>query len=310
MPTKRERIGSEQDDLVRQYLAEIGQHKLLKKADETRLAQEIEAGVAAAEQLEADKPRRNSNKYRELHRLVRRGERARSTFVNANLRLVVSIAKKYTGKGMELMDLIQEGNLGMMHAVDKFDWRKGFKFSTYATWWIKQALDRALANKARSIRLPVHVGTDLRHIRKARAQLIEQLGREPSLGEIAGKLDWSRSKVEDLLLHAQGISSLNQEIGEDGEAELGDMFGVDVDFLPGPDASERLSELMEKANLGPLEIEFLSLRYDPNLETPRSYQELVAWFGGNRESLRRWHGTIVDKLRRTASSLALDDEDV
>ena len=180
----KERVERDEEDLVRLYLTDIGQYPLLTKEDEVRLAQAIEGGKAAAEELESEADLAVPRK-RELRRTVRKGREAERTFVQSNLRLVVSIAKKYQASGLPLLDLIQEGNLGLMHAVEKFDWRKGFKFSTYATWWIRQAITRGIANTGRTIRLPVHAGDTLARLQKARARLELKYGRPATLTELA-----------------------------------------------------------------------------------------------------------------------------
>src|SRR5947207_1896838 len=177
-PLKARREDRDYEDLVRLYLEDVGRHDLLTKDDEIRLAQTIEAGVAAQQQLDTAK-RVTPTQRRQLKRGIRHGEEAHRQFVNSNLRLVVSIAKKYQSSGLPLLDIVQEGNLGLIHAVDKFDWRKGFKFSTYATWWIRQAIQRGIANSARVIRLPVHAGDMLTALLKLRAQLEGTLGRTP-----------------------------------------------------------------------------------------------------------------------------------
>src|SRR5438445_8844561 len=190
-----------EEDLVRLYLNDIGKHALLTKDDEARLAQAIEAGREATAELLCGKPVTAVRK-RELRRLVRNGDDAAETFVKANLRLVVSIAKKYQAAELPLLDLVQEGNLGLMHAVEKFDWRKGFKFSTYATWWIRQAITRGIANTGRTIRLPVHAGDQLTRLRKARVNLELQMGRRPTLGELATELDMPELQVAEILRYA------------------------------------------------------------------------------------------------------------
>ncbi|TMK82364.1 MAG: sigma-70 family RNA polymerase sigma factor, partial [Actinobacteria bacterium] len=184
-----------EQDLVRLYLDEIGRHELLTKDDEVRLAQAIEAGrEARAELAQAQKFARGQRQ--QLLRTADAGEEATQTFVNANLRLVVSIAKKYQSTGLPLLDLIQEGNLGLIHAVEKFDWRKGFKFSTYATWWIRQAMQRGVANTARTIRLPIHAGDQLARVQKARDRLEAELGRHPTLAELAAESDMDEAEVD------------------------------------------------------------------------------------------------------------------
>ena len=196
-----------EEDLVRLYLNDIGKHSLLTKDDEARLAQAIEAGRAARAELGSGKALSTPRK-RELRRAVREGEDAAETFVKANLRLVVSIAKKYQAAELRLLDLVQEGNLGLMHAVEKFDWRKGFKFSTYATWWIRQAITRGIANTGRTVRLPVHAGDLLTRVTKARGRLEGQLGRRPTAAELAMDLELEEEKVVEILRHAAEPLSL------------------------------------------------------------------------------------------------------
>ena len=181
----KDRVERDEEDLVRLYLTDIGQYMLLTKDDEVRLAKQIEAGKAAIEELDQIGKDLTAAKKRELRRASREGEDAERAFVQSNLRLVVSIAKKYQASGLPLLDLIQEGNLGLMHAVEKFDWRKGFKFSTYATWWIRQAITRGIANTGRTIRLPVHAGDTLARLQKARSRLELKLGRPATLSELA-----------------------------------------------------------------------------------------------------------------------------
>src|SRR3954454_22987314 len=185
LPT--ERVERDEEDLVRLYLTDIGQYPLLTKDDEVRLAKAIEAGIAAGGQLDRGGKELSAAKKRELRRASREGEDAERTFVQSNLRLVVSIAKKYQASGLPSLDLIQEGNLGLMHAVEKFDWRKGFKFSTYATWWIRQAITRGIANTGRTIRLPVHAGDTLARLNKARATLENQNSGRASVAQLAAE---------------------------------------------------------------------------------------------------------------------------
>ncbi len=211
-----------EEDLVRLYLNDIGKHALLTKDDEARLAQAIEAGREARLELAAGRTLTAARK-RELRRHVRNGDDAAETFVKANLRLVVSIAKKYQAAELPLLDLVQEGNLGLMHAVEKFDWRKGFKFSTYATWWIRQAITRGIANTGRTVRLPVHAGDLLTRVTKARGRLEGQLGRRPTVAELAVDLELEEEKVTEILRHAAEPLSLSEPLREDGDAELGDV---------------------------------------------------------------------------------------
>ena len=204
----KERVERDEEDLVRLYLTDIGQYPLLTKDDEVRLAQQIENGNSAREDLERLPAKKlTPAKKRELRRTAREGEYAQRTFVQSNLRLVVSIAKKYQASGLPLLDLIQEGNLGLMHAVEKFDWRKGFKFSTYATWWIRQAITRGIANTGRTIRLPVHAGDTLARLQKARSRLELKLGRPATLAELAVEVEMPEDKVTEALRFAAERSS-------------------------------------------------------------------------------------------------------
>ncbi|MGA1346646.1 MAG: sigma-70 family RNA polymerase sigma factor, partial [Ilumatobacteraceae bacterium] len=219
----KDRVDRDDEDLVRLYLTDIGQYTLLTKDDEVRLAKEIEAGKEALETLETGGKELTPNRKRELRRVARKGEEAERQFVQSNLRLVVSIAKKYQASGLPLLDLIQEGNLGLMHAVEKFDWRKGFKFSTYATWWIRQAITRGIANTGRTIRLPVHAGDTLARLQKARSRLELKYGRPATLAELAKEVEMPEDKVTEALRFAAEPLSLSEPLREDGDAELGDV---------------------------------------------------------------------------------------
>jgi DNA-directed RNA polymerase sigma subunit (sigma70/sigma32) len=197
----KDRIDRDEEDLVRLYLTDIGQYTLLTKDDEVRLAKAIEAGKEAGEEMAKAKTL-TATKRRELRKAIRDGEVAERAFVQSNLRLVVSIAKKYQASGLPLLDLIQEGNLGLMHAVEKFDWRKGFKFSTYATWWIRQAITRGIANTGRTIRLPVHAGDTLARLQKARSRLELKYGRPATLAELSKEVEMPEDKVTEALRFA------------------------------------------------------------------------------------------------------------
>ena len=208
----KERVDRDEEDLVRLYLTDIGQYQLLTKDDEVRLAKAIESGKEAREQLEAGGKGVTATKKRELRKLAKEGEDAERQFVQSNLRLVVSIAKKYQASGLPLLDLIQEGNLGLMHAVEKFDWRKGFKFSTYATWWIRQAITRGIANTGRTIRLPVHAGDTLARLQKARSRLELKYGRPATLAELAKEVEMPEDKVTEALRFAAEPLSLSEPL--------------------------------------------------------------------------------------------------
>ena len=219
----KERVERDEEDLVRLYLTDIGQYPLLTKDDEVRLAQAIEAGNTARTELEAAGKGSPPPASASCAAPPVRASEAERTFVQSNLRLVVSIAKKYQASGLPLLDLIQEGNLGLMHAVEKFDWRKGFKFSTYATWWIRQAITRGIANTGRTIRLPVHAGDTLARLQKARARLELKLGRPATLAELSAEVEMPEDKVTEALRFAAEPLSLSEPLREDGDAELGDV---------------------------------------------------------------------------------------
>src|SRR6202051_1125185 len=219
------RVERDESDIVKLYLRGIGQYALLTKLEETRLAKMIDAGREAAAQ-EISRPDLSPAERRELRRAVLQGEQAHQTFVQANLRLVVSIAKRYQASGLPLLDLVQEGNLGLIHAVEKFDWRKGFKFSTYATWWIRQAITRGIANTGRTIRLPVHAGDMLSAVQKAQGFLESKLGRQPTVDELALETTLSYETLTDVLRWRSEPLSLSEPLREDGDADLGDVVAA------------------------------------------------------------------------------------
>ncbi len=306
----KQRAERDEEDLVRLYLSDIGQYPLLTKDDEVRLAQAIEAGVAAATELEAEGRSLSPARKRELKRTVRLGEEAERTFVQSNLRLVVSIAKKYQASGLPLLDLIQEGNLGLMHAVEKFDWRKGFKFSTYATWWIRQALTRGIANTGRTIRLPVHAGDTLSRLQKARARLETQLGRPATLAELSADLEMPPEKVTETMRFAADTLSLSTKLSEDGDAELGDMVedrsaespfeAAAVSLLPA-EIGRLLSPLDER------EREILKLRFGLDRGEARTLEEVGEHFNLTRERIRQIEARAMSKLRHPSSDTGAKD---
>ncbi|MGH2735820.1 MAG: sigma-70 family RNA polymerase sigma factor, partial [Actinomycetota bacterium] len=218
------------EDLVRQYLREIGQYPLLTDVQEVELAKAIEDGEIAAEKREKTK-KLTDRQRRGLEAEIRKGRAAKRRFIQSNLRLVVSIAKKYSAAGLPLLDLIQEGNLGLMRAVEKFDYERGFKFSTYATWWIRQAITRAIADKARTIRIPVHMVETLYRVRKVQSELLEKLGREPTIEEIAEQADLTPDKVREAFRVLPEPVSLHEPVGDE-DAELGDF--IEDEDVEGP----------------------------------------------------------------------------
>ncbi len=291
----------DEDDLVRIYLSDIGQYPLLTKDDEVRLAKCIEDGLKARECLEEAAPGSLTGyRRRDLRRKIRRGQESEQTFVQSNLRLVVSIAKKYQASGLPLLDLIQEGNLGLMHAVEKFDWRKGFKFSTYATWWIRQAITRGIANTSRTIRLPVHAGDTLARLQKARSRLELEHGRPPTLCELADAVEMPRDKVTEALRFQFEPLSLSEPLRQDGDAELGDVVedrSVDSPFdlaatkvLP-----EEIMRLL--APLDERERDILRLRFGLDRGEPRTLEEVGDHFNLTRERIRQIEARAMSKLR-------------
>ena len=300
----------EDEDLVRLYLTDIGRYELLTKEDEARLAQAIEAGVAARVELEAAGRGLSVARRRELRRTVHAGDDAQRRFVQSNLRLVVSIAKKYQASGLPLLDLVQEGNLGLIHAVEKFDWRKGFKFSTYATWWIRQAITRGIANTGRTIRLPVHAGDTLARVQKARTRLEIELGRTPTIAELTADLDLPEDRVLDALRFASEPLSLSEPLREDGDAELGDVVedrGAESPFdaaaasLLSDEVGRLLSPLDER------EREILRLRFGLDRGEPRTLEEVGEHFHLTRERIRQIEARAMSKLRHPSSETGARD---
>ena len=306
----KERVERDEEDLVRLYLTDIGQFTLLTKDDEVRLAQAIEGGAVARRELEEKGRAISPSRKRELKRLVRGGDEATDTFVESNLRLVVSIAKKYQASGLPLLDLIQEGNLGLMHAVEKFDWRKGFKFSTYATWWIRQAITRGIANTGRTIRLPVHAGDTLARLQKARSRLELKLGRPPTQAELAAEVEMPEDKVTEALRFALEPLSLSEPLREDGDAELGDVVQDRSADSPFDVAATALLPEEIARLLGPLderEREILRLRFGLDRGEPRTLEEVGEHFNLTRERIRQIEARAMSKLRHPSSDTGARD---
>ena len=305
----KERVERDEEDLVRLYLTDIGQYPLLTKEDEVRLAQQIENGVEARGKLETEEKLTAAEK-RDLKRLDRNGARAEKKFVQSNLRLVVSIAKKYQASGLPLLDLIQEGNLGLMHAVEKFDWRKGFKFSTYATWWIRQAITRGIANTGRTIRLPVHAGDTLARLQKARTRLELKYGRPATLTELAADVEMPEDKITEALRFANEPLSLSEPLREDGDAELGDVvedrgaaspFEVAATSLLPDEIARLLAPLDER------EREILKLRFGLDRGEPRTLEEVGEHFNLTRERIRQIEARAMSILRHPSSDTGARD---
>ena len=301
------------DDPVRMYLKEIGKVNLLTSDEEIELAQAMGAGTEAKDQLdELEKMGEEipEEVRKELEKLVKKGERAKQRLAEANLRLVVSIAKRYVGRGMQFLDLIQEGNLGLIKAVEKFDYTKGYKFSTYATWWIRQAITRAIADQARTIRIPVHMVETINKVIRVSRQLLQELGHDPSPEEIAEEMNMPVDRVREILKIAQEPVSLETPIGEEEDSHLGD-------FIPDEDASEpaeaaSFTLLKEQlvdvlGTLTPREEKVLKLRFGIEDGRTRTLEEVGKEFNVTRERIRQIEAKALRKLRHPSRSKKLKD---
>ena len=303
MPGRNRSIESDGTvDLTRRYLSELGSYPLLTAEQEVELAKAIEAGRLAEVELAAGGHSRAH--HRSLQRQVDAAEAARRTFIQSNLRLVVSIAKRYQGTGMTLLDLIQEGNLGLMRAVEKFDHRKGFKFSTYATWWIRQSIGRGIADKGRTIRLPSHLVDTMAVISKASATMLKTLGREPTPAELAEETGLPEERVHVALRAAPDLVSLSASIGDD-DAELGDLLADESAVTPFDAAAlslarDDLQTLLDYLN--PREREILSLRFGLEGEQPLTLDEVGQQFNVTRERIRQIEAKALTKLRHPCSA--------
>ena len=301
------------NDPVRMYLKEIGKVPLLTAEQEVILAKAIDEGEAAT--AEIDKATDNGRKLtaarlRELQRVERHGQLAKKKLIEANLRLVVSIAKRYVGRGMLFLDLIQEGNLGLIRAVEKFDYNKGFKFSTYATWWIRQAITRAIADQARTIRIPVHMVETINKLIRIQRQLLQDLGREPTPEEIGREMEFSPEKVREILKVSQEPVSLETPIGEEEDSHLGD-FIEDSDAIVPVDAAsfillqEQLDSVLH--TLSEREKKVIQLRFGLTDGHPRTLEEVGREFGVTRERIRQIESKTLSKLRHPSRSQKLRD---
>ena len=296
-------------DLVRVYLNEIGKVPLLTAADEVELAKRIEAGLYAEHLLTASNSF-SAARRRDLRALVIDGSRAKDHLLRANLRLVVSLAKRYTGHGMPFLDLIQEGNLGLIRAVEKFDYTKGFKFSTYATWWIRQAISRAMADQSRTIRLPVHLVEQVNKLQRLRREMNQSLGREATDAELAVELDVPEERIRELIDLSRDLVSLDQTVGTDDDAALGDFIADDT--APAAEAAVEagLMRTQLRSVLGTLEAReaaVVRMRYGLDDGQPRTLDEIGRAFKLSRERIRQIERETMAKLRHPSRAQALRD---
>jgi RNA polymerase primary sigma factor len=300
-------------DSVRAYLKQIGKVALLTAAEEVELAKRIEVGLYAAERVrraEGPTAKLSAQLRRDLRWIIRDGERARNHLLEANLRLVVSQAKRYTGRGMAFLDVIQEGNLGLIRAVEKFDYAKGYKFSTYATWWVRQAITRAMAEQARTIRLPVQVVEVINKLGRIQRELLQDLGREPTPEELATALDISPEKVLEIRQYAREPISLDQTIGEEGNSELGEVIEdsqavVAIDAVSFTLLQDQLRSVL--ATLSEREASVIRLRFGLTDGHPRALDEIGHLHGVTRERIRQIEVKAMAKLRHPSRSQALRD---
>lgn len=296
-------------DPVRSYLKEIGKIKLLSAEEEVELAKKIEEGKIAAEKLKNNPDLTEEERFR-LQRIVKEGERARKKLITSNLRLVVSIAKNFLGRGLTFLDLIQEGNLGLMKAVEKFDYKKGYKFSTYATWWIRQAITRAIADQARLIRIPVHMVESINKMNRVQKALAQKLGRDPSPEEIAREMGIEVEKVEEMLKISSEPVSLEQPIGEEEDSTVGDFVPDEkspdpVEYAARKMLREDIKKLLE--GLSERERKVIELRYGLIDDQQRTLEEVGQEFGVTRERIRQIESKAIKKLQHPNRSQALKD---
>ncbi len=298
-------------DPVKDYLKQIGKVPLLNAAEEVELAMRIEAGLFAEEKLASlTEKEKRTTAGRDLAWVARDGQRAKNHLLGANLRLVVSLAKRYTGRGMQFLDLIQEGNLGLIRAVEKFDYTKGFKFSTYATWWIRQAITRAMADQARTIRIPVHMVEVINKLARVQRQMLQDLGREPTPEELSRELDMTPEKVIEVQKYGREPISLHTPLGEDGDSEFGDLI-EDTEAVVPADAvgftmlQKQLESLLD--SLSEREAGVIRMRFGLGDGMPKTLDQIGDTFGVTRERIRQIESKTMAKLRHPSRSQALRD---
>ena len=297
-------------DPVKDYLKQIGRVSLLNAEQEVDLSERIEAGLYAQHLLDTEGDQLDFKRRRELKWAANDGKKAKDHLLEANLRLVVSLAKRYTGRGMLFLDLIQEGNLGLIRAVEKFDWKKGFKFSTYATWWIRQAITRAIADQARTIRVPVHMVEVINKLSRVQRQMLQDLGREPTPDELARELDMPVEKVQEVQKYGREPISLHTPLGEDGDSEFGDLI-EDTDAIAPSEAvafsllQEQFKQVLE--TLSPREAGVIKMRYGLEDGQPKTLDDIGRVYGVTRERIRQIESKTMSKLRHPSRSQTLRD---
>ncbi|TCJ00145.1 RNA polymerase sigma factor [Aeromicrobium sp. IC_218] len=308
-PVQQVMVAGATADPVKDYLKQIGKVALLTAAEEVELAKRIEAGLFSEEKLAAG-GKITPKVLEELEWIVQDGRRAKNHLLEANLRLVVSLAKRYTGRGMLFLDLIQEGNLGLIRAVEKFDYTKGFKFSTYATWWIRQAITRAMADQARTIRIPVHMVEVINKLARVQRQMLQDLGREPTPEELAKELDMTPEKVVEVQKYGREPISLHTPLGEDGDSEFGDLIEDSEAIVPADAVSFTLLQEQLHAVLDTLserEAGVVSMRFGLTDGQPKTLDEIGKVYGVTRERIRQIESKTMSKLRHPSRSQVLRD---
>ncbi len=309
-PEQQVMVAGATADPVKDYLKQIGKVALLNAEQEVSLAKRIEAGLFADEQLNSDEVIVGDDDFDDYEWIAEDGRQAKNHLLEANLRLVVSLAKRYTGRGMLFLDLIQEGNLGLIRAVEKFDYTKGYKFSTYATWWIKQAITRAMADQARTIRIPVHMVEVINKLARVQRQMLQDLGREPTPEELAKELDMTAEKVIEVQKYGREPISLHTPLGEDGDSEFGDLIEDSEAVVPADAVNftllqEQLNDVLD--TLSEREAGVVSMRFGLTDGQPKTLDEIGKVYGVTRERIRQIESKTMSKLRHPSRSQVLRD---
>ncbi|ALG29362.1 RNA polymerase subunit sigma [Glutamicibacter halophytocola] len=309
-PQQQVMVAGATADPVKDYLKQIGKVALLNAEQEVDLALRIEAGLFAADKLEKDDGSMDQRLRWDYEQIIHDGKIAKNHLLEANLRLVVSLAKRYTGRGMLFLDLIQEGNLGLIRAVEKFDYTKGFKFSTYATWWIRQAITRAMADQARTIRIPVHMVEVINKLARVQRQMLQDLGREPTPEELAKELDMTPEKVVEVQKYGREPISLHTPLGEDGDSEFGDLIEDSEAVVPADAVSftllqEQLHSVLD--TLSEREAGVVAMRFGLTDGQPKTLDEIGKVYGVTRERIRQIESKTMSKLRHPSRSQVLRD---